>query len=289
MFIHSRCNPNAPIKYPPEGLIMRQSDNKSIDMGHAWLDKSLPLSERFEDFKQYFEGLYTQQQRAIQAMSPTCFEEIKDERRIKIMASLAKDIKDGTLDARKLSSICDGLAYDIRESLNQDRKGFLSITIPKGVSNIDAIRAISEYSILRWPGIGHIFDAKGYPILEKFEADKNTGVLKERELKIMPFVKSTNGLCWTDQLEIIKREGFAPITLSEGILVGAVFACKEPINDERFDMMARRYPASPYHGMSVRCADGGGLYVFLPPTGYSISMCHKGEVPNIGTAGKALN
>jgi hypothetical protein len=269
-----------------KGRIVRASDNKNIDSEHAWLDRSLPLADRFVDFVQYFERIRVQQQRVLQAMEPSFFEQIRNEGSISSMSAMAKDIEDGTFDARKLSLICDGLAYDLRESLQQTENGTLSLRIPAGVSYVDAIRTMSAYCSLRWPGIGQLFHDEGYSILKQVESVNGPEqFIEERELQIVPRIHSTVGLPWDRQIKVLAKEGLSPITLAEGVLLGTVFACKKPVSDANFNSVAIRIPATPYGDLGVRCADDCGKYLLASTSGYVIEPCHADSLVSVGAAG----
>ncbi len=167
-------------------------------------------------------------------------------------------------------------AEQILGSLKMGPNGSVELTIPAGLSDIDAMKALNAYFKDKLPSRNRAAICEGD--LDWYANQPTVSgrdITKERTININPFVEGTIGKDRADQEKVLKKAGMTFAAPEEVALVVAAYACK---NDGK-DLLNDNWTRTAAAGVALYTLRNLGVYV----NGYSDN-----DVSYVGASGVAL-
>lgn len=128
----------------------------------------------------------------------------------------------------------------VLRSWHLDADGLISLTIPAGVGDLDALRSLNHCFRTR-----HHDPARDAVSVGDFDWYSRTASVAQREvsrprvIRVLPIVPGSRGLARDEQANLLRSEGLRFAEPIEQALVAAAFACKSEGRDVFQDLWAR--------------------------------------------------
>lgn len=185
----------------------------------------------------------------------------------------------------------DTVAQVILDSFHIDKEGFHHLTIPAGISDIEALKAMNQYFAQKNPAfmaqlkMNALYE-ENLPWLEQLGGAGSRDISQPRIVEIIPLVDGTvNSSCY-EQIQLFEKLGLDFVPEIEQALVALAFAC----------LGKSRIAAAPENPFPIipdvfkdKFARGANMLAGMwdnPTCGISLVRVHDCAAPVYGAAGK---
>lgn len=165
-------------------------------------------------------------------------------------ASAAPAAPVGSTRPERVDESGPGVAAAILDSWLQDPEGFVSVTVPAGISDLSALRSLNQAFRSRHPEMSRDAISSGdYDWYFRTTSVAQRDVSRARVVRLQPVVPGTRGLAREAQDGVLRTAGLRFAEPIEQALVAAAFACKFEGRDVFQDFWARG--SMPGHTLTV--------------------------------------
>jgi len=160
-------------------------------------------------------------------------------------------------------------AEQILATLEVGKDGFVKLTIPAGLSDIDAMKALNVYFREKLANMGRAAIWEGdLDWYAKQSTVSGRDTTQERNININPFVEGITSKTRANQESTLKEAGMTFAAPEEVALVLAAYACK---NDGK-DLLNDNWTRTAASGVALTANQYGGVNVFGPRDAYAYSL-----------------
>lgn len=247
----------------------KQSASRRVSAVKPWEDLSLPAATRFGNFKRGIKDELAQLEREVQRNvvdynAPALRNLFGQSKMGALLADAGWALKIRSADdfaylyekraaysARQRLELLKG-ANKILCDYRLDRDGLHALRIPRGVSDLDALKMLDLLLIERAPQLGHeAIDASAIGWLRRSAAVQHRDLSRPRDIRLVLMVPGTEGKDRDRQERIVEKAGMVFAQPIEQALVIAAALCA-------------RDGQNPIRGVALRGAGYTGAMTNLP-------------------------
>ena len=139
-----------------------------------------------------------------------------------------------------ITSVGPEVVEKILRSWHLELDGMVSLTIPAGVADMDALRSLNHcFRARHHDPVRDAVSAGDFNCCSRAASVSQRDLSQPRVVRVLPIVPGTRGLSLDEQVNLLSSEGLRFAEPIEQALVAAAFACKTDGRDVFQDLWAR--------------------------------------------------